>query len=394
MILETEKKRSIGSNFLYSIFITILIGIVNFIYPLVIGLLYGPQIMGNFSVLIYWALLLNIPVSNGLAPALSRFTAASGASEKGIIENTGAKLSFFYYLGVLFIYPVLGLLVFDLSAIELVLIMIFLLGLIIQNWFRYSMQGQERFSALFKVVLISFSVFLPAMICIGILPKVLSWSFFTNNYFFFIIPMLIFYLTFSLIVFISKFNDINLKTLITFPKITKNILLYALFIGFGGLLAIGMSKIQVIVTDLHLQDEFQLGVLSFWDSAIAVIIFLTIAIRGILVPRVTNLLKSKNQDNSIALDFISKLSWGFTLVIASIAGLVTILIGAYPGILDTLTFNKYNMTVYWLVAVLLIFKEINFLILIPSLSFIRSSEKYVRINPISTIVSATFIVIS
>ncbi len=392
MISETAKKKSIGNNFLYSMFITVIIGIVNVVYPLFVGLLYGPKTMGSFSVIFYWAILITIPISNGIAPSISRFIAASSKKDKETIENIGSKFTLYYLIGVLLIYPFVGLFGFKQNFVEVIIVLCLLVGLATHYLYRNSLQGQEEFKSLFFYELISIAIFIPFMLCFSALPVILSWNFVLDNINLLFIPMLAFHLTFGVIIFIKRYKQINIKSTFSLPKLSSKIFLYGLFIGIGGLFAFGTSKVQVIISDLYLID-FELGVLSFWDSAIAAITIFTVALGGILVPRITNLSKS-NEDNELAKSFVNSINWSISFVVASLAGFLFLLFECYPVILDFLTLNKYNMVNYWLVVVLLCFKEVNFLLLTPSLSYVLSSEKYVKFNPLSSFVYSIGVIIS
>ncbi|NHJ84287.1 MAG: oligosaccharide flippase family protein [Asgard group archaeon] len=394
MEITDSKPKSIGSNFIYSLFITIIVGLVNIVYPLIIGLVYGPETMGNFSVLFYWATLLTIPISNGIAPAISRYLAASSTNELRVIENTGIKLSFYYGIGMIVIYPFIGIFGFKLNAIEVLLVMAITLGLMIHYFYRNALQGLEKFKNLLIMEIISFAFFTITMIIFGILPYVLEWTYILDNYYFLFIPMLVFHISFLVCIIVTKrVVKFNIKSLFKFPSVTKKLLLYALFVGLGGLFAFGTSKIQVIISDLYL-NELELGVLSFWDSAIAAITLLTVALGGLLVPRITNLQKFHREQEFLAEEFTNRILWAITLVVIPIAGLLFLLFGSYPNILDVLTLHKYNMQSYWLVVILLCFKEVNFLILTPIISYVLSSEKYVKFNPIASFVYSLSVIIS
>ncbi|HUT82288.1 MAG TPA: hypothetical protein VMZ29_13885 [Candidatus Bathyarchaeia archaeon] len=389
-----SKPKSIGSNFIYSLFITIIIGLVNIVYPIMIGLIYGPETMGNFAVLFYWAALLNIPISNGIAPAISRFLAASSINETRIIENTGTKLTFYYIIGIIVFYPIIGIFAFKLNTIEVLIVVTITIGLVIHYLYRNALQGLEKFKTLFKMEIISFSIFASVMVVFGILPQVFQWTFILENYYFLFIPMLIFHLAFTICIVVSKRTvKFHFKFLFKLPKITKKILLYALFVGIGGLFAFGISKVQVIISDFYL-NELELGVLSFWDSAIAAITLLTVALGGLLVPRITNLQKFHKEQEFLTEEFVNRILWYLSYIIIPIAGLMFLLFGSFPIILDALTLYKYNMESYWLVVILLCFKEVNFLILTPAISYILSSEKYVKFNPISSFIYSVAVVIT
>ena len=86
MLLKNESNQSISKNFIFSIIITIIVGLVNTVYPLVIGLVYNAELMGNLTILLYWVIILSIPIQNGLSPATSRYLAVSEVKDQNLLK--------------------------------------------------------------------------------------------------------------------------------------------------------------------------------------------------------------------------------------------------------------------------------------------------------------------
>lgn len=386
---ELTIKNKIGSNFVSSLFITLIVGSVNVVYPLVIGLLYGPEIMGKFSILLYWVSFLSIPIVNGIGPATTRFIAAGKIVDAINIENISSRLTLFYIFLISFIFPILSFTVFNLTIIEFFLIMIILILFMFHYLVRNILQGMENFSYLFKLEVISFGCFLPFMIVLGILPKVLGWD--VNSFLYsFFVPIIIFHIACNIIFLISRIKQISLRNFFKFQSITKNILLYALLVGLGSLFGIGTTQIQVIISDKFLSD-FELGVLSFWNSAVTPINLLAVTIGTVLLPRITNLRKNETK---LELRLVNLANWGLTLIIGPIVGLIFILTSYYINVLEKLTLSKYNMDIYWPVFILLCSQVINSLLANPTVSFFSSSEKNVRINPFISFIFSLSVIVS
>ena len=386
---DNKENKTLGKNFSFSLAITIIIGTVNMAYPILIGLLYGPEIIGNFSVLFYWSTLLNIPISNGLAMSITRYVAANDQKESFSLENLGIKISFLYLLGVIIIYPIIGLLFFSLEILEVVIILFLLINLAFHYLFRKIMQGQEKFRFLFYLELFSFVIFIPIMILLCILPYFLNWFNTSNPLFFLFLPVIIYHLLFNILFIISFREKISINKLFKFPPETKRILLFALFIALGALFSIGMSQIQIVVSNEYL-NTIELGVLSFWTAAIAIINIFTVAIGSLLLPRTTNL---KMIDDTTSKKFINSMNWALTLIIAPLSSAIFVLFATYPIILDVITLYKFDMTKYWLIAILLCYKEVNLLIIEPTMALIFSSESKIRFYPIASFLSSISIVI-
>ncbi len=378
---EESKTNTIGGSFLYSFLVTVISGLVIVVYPLSIGLAFGPETMGNFSVLFYWSTFLSIPIANGIAPAIARYIAASKKTDFEVYQSIGSKLTLFYILIISIIFPILSFTVFNLEVVEFFIVLPLIFLTITHYLIRYIMQGQEKFKGLLKLELIAFGVFLPFMVLFSILPNVLMWEN-LSTYYFLLIPIIVFHLTIDLIFIIPKLKEIDFKSLIRFPEITKKILLYSLFIGLGSIFGLGTSQIQIIISELHL-DQFEVGVLSFWTSAVVPINIIAVAMGAILLPRITNLRKI---DSNLTQKLVNSINWSFSLLIVPIAGLVFLLIGAFPNLLNVITLNKYDMEYYWPIVILLIYHSINYLLSSPTIAYFSTFEKKVMISPIASFI--------
>jgi len=389
MTLISRNQNNFSKNLIFSILTVIIIGLVNIVYPIIIGLIFGPETMGKFSLIFYWILLLNIPISNGVAPAISRFLATNSVNLDNKPEIIGIKTTIYYYLLILIIYPIIGFIVLDFNIIEIIIVLITLGSIIFHYLFRKTIQGKENFSYLFKTELISFLLFIPLMLIFGILPKYLEWNFITNNYYMVFIPIIFYHLFFDILISIRYIKKLNLKPFFSLPTEAKQVLVYASFIGIGVFFSLGISHFNIILSENHL-DNFELGVLGFWNSTASIINLITVAIGSVLLPRITNL---RTKDD-LAESLTDKVNWIITLIVIPLGGLFFIIFSQYPIILDVVTLNKYNMQIYWLIAILLCFKELNLLLVDTVLSYILSSEKHVRFYPISSFIYAISTIIS
>lgn len=386
---EVQVKRSISRNFLYSIIITIIIGLVNYAYPLLIGLLYGPNFIGKFSSLFFWCTLLAIPISSGISPAISRFIAANTEEESTKIEGIGAKSTLFYIVFILLLMPIIGVFAFDLNAIEILIILIMFSFLVYHYIARFSMQGREEFFTLFKFELISFMLFIPLMTIFGILPYALNWTSLTNVYFFFI-PIIVYHLTIDVIFLVKRRNDLSFSRFFKFPTIIKNVLRFASLMALGSIFSFGLTQLQVIISNRYL-DDFKVGVLGFWVLVATPFAFIAIALGGLLVPRITKLEKS---DENLAEPFVNQMNWIVALIVVPIFGLIFMLIASYPQAIDVITLKKYDTLTYWPLIILLIYQTIGSLLNTPTQALFSSSEKIVVYNPIAAIVYILSVVIS
>jgi O-antigen/teichoic acid export membrane protein len=384
-----QSKNSVASNFLYSLFIILIIGIVNLGYPLLIGLLYSPETMGNFSILFNWSFFLAIPIANGIAPAISRFIAASKGNETSQLNRLGEKLTIFYLILAMIIFPLIGVFLFHLTIYDFLIVMFMLVAILFHYLFRYSLQGQERFRRLFKLELIAFAFFIPFMILFGVLPNVLGWTSLLNLHWLFL-PIIMYHVIFDILFFFIEIKRINLKKIFSFPEITKKILLYALLVGAGSLFSLGISQFQIIISDNYL-GEFEVGVLGFWDSAIKPISLISVAIGALTVPRITNLRKSEERHD---IPFVNSMNYGLTLLLMPLFGLVFLIIAGFPNIFDYLGIAKYQTSTYWWIPILLGYQILNNLLATPTISFYSSSEKKVIVNPIVSFVYSLIVILS
>lgn len=376
-----SKNKTIGGSFLYSFFVTVISGLVIVAYPLTIGLAFGPETMGDFSVLFYWSTFLSIPIANGIAPAIARYIAANKKTDSVVYQTIGLKLTLFYILIISIIFPILSFTVFNLEVVEFLIVLPLIFLTITHYLIRYIMQGQEKFKGLLKLELIAFSVFLPFMVLFSILPNVLQWTN-LSAFYFLLIPIIIFHLTIDLIFIIPKLKKVDFKSFFKFPEITKKILLYSLFIGLGSIFGLGTSQMQIIISDLYV-DAFEVGVLSFWTSAVVPINIISVALGAILLPRITNLRKV---DHNLTQRLVNSINWSFSLLIVPIAGLIFLLFSGYPNFLNVITFNKYDMEYYWPIVILLIYRAVNYLLSSPTTAYFSSFEKKVMINPIASFI--------
>ncbi|MHA1126675.1 MAG: hypothetical protein ACTSQX_13700 [Candidatus Heimdallarchaeota archaeon] len=389
MIVEEKKQNNIGKNFIVSAAITIIIGLVTMVYPLVVGLVYNPVIYGSFTILIYYAAVFSIPIQNGVSPAISRFLAASNPEEEKSLENVGIKLSTVYVVLLCLVFPFLAFFAFNLTVAGFFIILVLIISIIFHYLFRNSLQGKEKYNFLLKVESIAFAVFLVFAVIFGILPGVLDWPILANQYIF-CIPIIVYHIVFDCVFIIIRFNDFKTIKFLKFPSITKKILLYALLVGTGSLLGLGLSKIQILVADPFLSD-IETGVLSFWNTATAPFSLVSITLSAILVPRISNINKFKEK---LANPFINKAFWALSLTLIPLIGLLFLLIAKYPSALDVLTLNKYNTVKYWPIVILLCFQASTSLLNAPIVAYFASFEKKVIFNLASSVVKSTSIIIS
>ena len=382
---------SIGKNFIFSLLITIILGLVNIAYPIFIGLLFGPETIGNYSVLFYWSTLLNIPISNGLAIGITRFIATREEKDYSSIETIGIRITIFYIFGAILIYPFIGYFIFSLNYVEISVVIFLLINLAFHYLLRKSMQGREKFGQLFKIEIISFIFFIPLMILFGIFPQIFHWHYISDNYYFLLIPIIGYHMIFNIWMLINKRNQIRLSGFFTFPPETKGIIFYGLIMTIGSLFSIGMSQVQVIVSETYL-NNLELGIIGFWTSVLTMGTLFTIAIGNLLLPRISNL--TKNTDKHLLFKFVKFTNWSLMLIFAPISIILFVIIARYPIILETLTLKKFNMLQYWLVIILLLIRVINMLLIEPTRSYILSSEKRVRFFPIASLLHAMSVVIS
>ncbi|MHA1442396.1 MAG: hypothetical protein ACTSPK_11115 [Candidatus Heimdallarchaeota archaeon] len=387
--MEVENNKKIPFNLLFSFLIILIIGLVNFAYPIFIGLIYDAETMGGFSVLMNWAGFLSIPIANGIAPAVSRYIAANKKDEVPKFNKLGAKLSLFYLAFALVIYPIISLTLFSFTVLDMFIVIMLFLTFTFHYLFRYSLQGQEKFKHLFKIEIISFCIFIPFMVIFSLLPYLLHWENLTGNIFLFL-PVIVYHLAFDVIYVIIDRKNIQIKKLFSFPDVTKKILLYALLVGAGTLFSLGVSQIQIIISDKFVSD-FDVGVLGFWDSAIKPIALISVALGAMTIPRITNLRFSKERYDE---PFVNSLNFVLTLILYPLFGLIFILMGSYPQVLDILTNNNYNMSLNWLIPILLAFQILNNLLATPTISYYSSSEKKVIYNPIVSFIYSIIVIIS
>ncbi|MHA1354653.1 MAG: hypothetical protein ACTSR1_05720 [Candidatus Heimdallarchaeota archaeon] len=362
MITEETKRNTIGRNFIVSAAITIIIGLVTMVYPI---------------------------IQNGISPAISRFLAASDPEEEKSLEKIGVKLSSFYLILLCIVFPFLAFFVFKLTVSGFFIILVLIISIIFHYLFRNSLQGKEKYNFLLKIESIAFAVFLVFAVIFGILPGVLGWPMLSNQYIF-AIPVIVYHLVFDCTFLILRFNDFKTINFIKFPSVTKKILLYALLVGSGSLLGLGLSKIQIIISDSYLSD-YETGVLSFWNIATAPFSLVAITLSAILVPRISNINKFKEK---LANPFINKVLWALSLTLIPVIGLFFLLIAKYPNVLDVLTFDKYNTVKYWPIIILLCFQATTSLLNSPITAYFASFEKKVIFNLTTSLINSASIIVS
>ncbi|MHA1354546.1 MAG: hypothetical protein ACTSR1_05170, partial [Candidatus Heimdallarchaeota archaeon] len=158
----------------------------------------------------------------------------------------------------------------------------------------------------------------------------------------------------------------------------------------GSLLGLGLSKIQIIISDSYLSD-YETGVLSFWNNAAAPFSLVAITLSAILVPRISNINKFKEK---LANPFINKALWALSLTLIPLIGLFFLLIAKYPNVLDVLTFGKYNTVKYWPIIILLCFQATTSLLNSPITAYFASFEKKVIFNLTTSLINSTSIIVS
>lgn len=381
---------NIANNFVYSIITTLVTGIVNVVYPLIIGIIFDSSIMGRFSILFSWVALLAIPISNGIAPAITRFTAAENKNKSKQVLKTGIQTTLIYGILVLTIFPVIGLLVLDMKIIDLILIIGLILSTIFHYVFRRYLQGLEQFKKLMKIEIASFfAAFVPTVISVILVMFNKTESEFLINWL--LSPIMFFHIIFLIFIFFTCFKGIRMPKLLKWNKnYVKPIVRYSFLVGVGSLFGLGTSRLQIIVSDFHLSKS-DVGLLSFWYFAVTPISLLSIALGSMLVARITNLLKQKKE---LAKKFVYSLNWILVLIILPLASIFMIIVSIYPQILDVITFSNYQMVYYWPIFVLFLSQVINSLLATPTLALFSSSEKMVRFLPIASFCYSISVIIS
>jgi len=381
---------NITHNFVYSIIVTLISGLVNTVYPLIIGLVFDSSTMGKFSILFSWVALLAIPISNGIAPSVTRFTAAENKNKSKQILKTGIQIAIIYGILIGAIFPIIGSLFFDMLFSDLILIIGLILSTIFHFIFRRYLQGLEKFKKLVKIEIISFfTAFVPIMISVVVVMVNKPNNAFLIHWL--LSPILLFHIVFLVVTFFVCFKVIRKPKLLKWDKnFVKPILKYSIMVGVGSLFGLGTSRLQIIISDLYLSKS-DVGLLSFWYYAVTPITLLSVALSPMLVARITNLLKQKEE---LAKTFVKSLNWVFGLILLPITSILMIVVSIYPQILDTLTFSNYQMVYYWPIFVLFLSQAINSLLSIPTLALFASSEKMVRFNPIASFCYFSSIIIS
>jgi O-antigen/teichoic acid export membrane protein len=376
------------TNMTLSLLITFISGLATTIYPIFIGMLYSSTLMGQFAILYSWVTFLSIPIANGIAPAIMRFIAVSSDESAGGLEELGFQISVIYFLSVFICLIPLNIVVFHFNLAQIFFMLILLFMVKTHFIFKKSLQGREFFQELFRIEVISFILFIfGTILFLFVLPiddGPLGW--------YLLIPMIIYHLAFNSIYIIPKVRmlEFNILELKIFNYDWESILKYSAFIGFGSLLGLGLSQIQIILSDLYFSD-YEVGVLGFWKYVVAALGFIPVAILSLLIVRISNLRKVKSE---LAFEFVNSINWSISMIVVPLFGLIVLLSSFYPSLIDILTFSKYQMSIYWPIFVFLLFQAIGSILNTPTLSYTHSSQKYVRIDTFSTIIYSTITVIS
>ncbi len=380
-------KTKIANNFLYLLQVFFMLGLVNTAYRLVVGLVFDPVLMGEFSTIFSWVTLLSIPIANGIAPAVNRFIAANSVDDIRKIELIGFKLSTIYLLGIVVLFAILGALVFKLNFLAIVAIILYLVVNVFHFLARKSMQGQERFKELFVIESVTFIAF----VILSVLAVLIGYYDFIPSkltLFLLVVPIIVFNLL-AVIILVFNVNKINIRKIkntlkphnLTYLKgsLNQSIIRFSFFIGIGAIFGMGTSQIQIIISNLYL-DGFEVGVLGFWQAAATPIHLIAVSLASLLLSRISNLLEHRKE---LARKVTNQFNWILTLTILPLFGIFVLFIYRYPHVIDFITLDKYNTTTYWLVVVYAFALEVNRLIMSPSRSYISSSEKHVKINPLN-----------
>jgi len=389
MNIRLGGNQTISRNFLFSTVVTLIIGIVNMLYPLVVGLFNDVEIMGDFTILIFWSVILSIPIQNGLSPALSRFIAASDEDDEQPLKSLSLKISAIYLLIVFMSFPFLGYYLFIIDLLEVFVIIALFSVSIFHYLFRNMLLGQEKFKQLFLIEIVSLVIFLMFAVFFGILPGILNWSHLERDYYF-CIPIIAYHFTFNALFLLFIYRKFTFRKFFKFPSITKNILKYSFLIGFGSILGLGINKLQIIISEKYL-SSFEVGVLSFWNYAIAPLLLLSIALGAILLPRVSNLHKYKYD---LINPFINKTNWAVSLFITPLLGSILLLIAIFPNLLAFSALSKYQSNIYWPIIILLGLQATTSLLSTPTMAYFSSSEKKVIFNLLISLIYTISIIIS
>jgi len=383
------KNTKITSNLLYSIVNTIIFGLVNLAYPLIIGFIYHPTLVGNFSFFNSWVIILSIPIVNGIAPSLSRFIAANSNNKEKIMENMGILFSIIYILTIIIIFPITNIFTTNFSWQELLLVLGLLLSSIFHYLFRHSDQGKEKFKSILILEAISFILIIPLVIVFffhnGTREFIIQ-----GRYYLLALPMLIYHFTFSLIFILIKNKR---KGFNQFFKLSKNkgkrMLFYAVYVFISNVFVLGLSQVQIIISKNMLTDT-EVGILGFWNSATAPLALLTVSIISLLIPRLTNLQLNKEHMTEY---FVNKFNWGLSLIVIPFFGTLFLFISAYPNWIDAIVPAEYQTMYYWPIIILLAIKEVNNLLWSPTMSYLSTSEMYIPFVAILSFLYAICVVI-
>jgi len=375
-------KVNLVNNIIYSVLTTIISGTLNSLYPLLIGLIFVKEVMGRYSLIYSWIIILSIPILNGIGPAISRFIASGNTNERVYFSILGLKLSLIILTIVSIIFLPLGVLIpnQNFNFFELLIIIILFSSMSIHNSLRRILEGYEFFKNVFKIELIGFLNFLIAVFLTYI---TLKNNITINNVYLLFISLIIFHvitifayiLSYKLEIQKSK-KEINAK--IKHNKLIKIFLIFSLYKFIATFLSYGTSKLQFIFSSFFLTID-QIGILGFWETTTVPFALLSIALSNVLLVRVNNLYKNNKESSRIIIALFNEI---LTYILVPSIGLLCTFIAKYPEILDLVTNNKYDMIQYWPVFVFYLISALNSLLEKPTFVFFLTSKKLFKFSPI------------
>ena len=357
---------SIQKNFLASIITTVFIGLINVFYPILIGLLFSSKQIGILALILSWTQLLSIPISNGIAPASLHFIAARGKEVRSSVQSSSFFLSFLCIIFVAFILPITIHQEFQLSFIDLMLIVINTTVSSFHVLFRMMLQGKELFQ---KVAIYE-------GISLGISILGFSFIYITNSFnpiitssIFLLIPILINHFSF-LLFSLKKLGIPILKLRVINSKTIWEIMRFAFYVSSGSIASLGLANLQIILAE-RLSDFTTFGIFCFWSYLTLPFEIIAIALGNLLLARMSNLSKM-GKDNEVHLT--ASLNEVFSEIIIPLSMLLIYLIYYFSFIFDFLTLNKYQASTYWPIILMFFLKALVSIMIIPSTSYIAASK--------------------
>ncbi|MFX0093648.1 MAG: oligosaccharide flippase family protein, partial [Candidatus Hodarchaeota archaeon] len=142
-----HSSKIITKNYIWSFFTTGLNGLTVSIYPLLVAFLFSEILFATYGIVTSWVLLLSLPISNGIAPALTKYI--SSYEEK----FTEAVINSSYFIITPYFLLIAGfslLLVWFETSLSLMIGAIFILMCLnsLRFQFRKIIQGMEKFKLL------------------------------------------------------------------------------------------------------------------------------------------------------------------------------------------------------------------------------------------------------